>query len=241
MEDLINSFINKFGNLSSVQTLIFMVFAILAFILKDSIKELFLLIKWPSWSFFKKSEKEQDILSLRAHDIFNTLQRVRQDVSHMKFYSHGVFDANKTKMCSDFATFKCNVCTDKFLEFLEKDFTKINSDELKQLILKEMWGMHTEYIQQIRVFWLQKGIKSEDVDYVIELFERFRYDVVMSFQNRIDGIFASSYHKSNFEKILACYEMYAMGIDLLPKDMQTTFEALNGRFATIEYSQTGTK
>ena len=236
MKELIESFVSKFGNLSSIQTLIFMVFAILAFILKDSIKELFLLIKWPSWTLFKRDKKDQDILSLKAHDIFTTLQRVRQDVSHMKFYSHGSFDANKTKMCSDFANFKCNVCSDRFLEFLERDFSKISSDELKQLILKEMWDMHTEYIKQIRVFWLQKGIKSEDVDYIIELFEKFRYDVVMSFQHRIDGIFASSYHKTHFEKILACYEMYAMGIDLLPKDMQTTFEALNGRFSTINYN-----
>jgi len=186
-------------------------------------------------SLIKRKEKVQDIKSLRAHDIFNTLQRVKQEVSHMKFYTHGVFDANKSRMCSDFAKFKCNVCTDKFLEFLDNDFSKINSDELKQLMLKEMWGMHAEYIKQIRSFWLEKGIKNQDVDYVIELFEKFRYDVVVSFQNRIDGIFASSYHKNNFEKILACYEMYAMGIDLLAKDMLTTFEALNGRFTNINY------
>jgi hypothetical protein len=186
-------------------------------------------------SLIKRKDKEQDIKYLRAHDIFNTLQRVKQEVSHMKFYTHGVFDANKSRMCSDFAKFKCNVCTDKFLEFLDNDFSKINSDELKQLMLKEMWGMHAEYIKQIRAFWIQKGITNQDVDYVIELFEKFRYDVVVSFQNRIDGIFASSYHKNNFEKILACYEMYAMGIDLLAKDMLTTFEALNGRFTNINY------
>jgi hypothetical protein len=124
---------------------------------------------------------------------------------------------------------------DKFVEFLDNDFSKISSDELKQLVLSEMWGMHREYIKQIRAFWLEKGINNEDVDYVIELFEKFRYDVVVSFQNRINGIFSSSYHKNNFEKILACYEMYSMGIDLLPKDMLTTFEALNGRFANIKY------
>jgi len=186
-------------------------------------------------SLIKRKDKVQDIKSLRSHDIFNTLQRVKQEVSHMKFYTHGVFDANKSRMCSDFAKFKCNVCTDKFLEFLDNDFSKINSDELKQLMLKEMWGMHAEYIKQIRAFWIQKGITNQDVDYVIELFEKFRYDVVVSFQNRIDGIFASSYHKNNFEKILACYEMYAMGIDLLAKDMLTTFEALNGRFTNINY------
>jgi len=183
----------------------------------------------------RKWSKENDIKDLKSHDIFNTLQRVKQDVSHMKFYTNGVFDANKSRMCSDFAKFKCNVCSDSFVEFLDNDFSKINSDELKQLVLSEMWGMHREYIKQIRAFWLEKGINNEDVDYVIELFEKFRYDVVVSFQNRINGIFSSSYHKNNFEKILACYEMYSMGIDLLPKDMLTTFEALNGRFANIKY------
>jgi transposase-like protein len=182
-----------------------------------------------------RKEVEEDIKDLKSHDIFNTLERVKQDVSHMKFYTNGVFDANKSRMCSDFAKFKCNVCIDNFVEFLDNDFSKISSDELKQLVLSEMWGMHKEYIKQIRAFWLEKGINNEDVDYVIELFEKFRYDVVVSFQNRINGIFSSSYHKNNFEKILACYEMYSMGIDLLPKDMLTTFEALNGRFANIKY------
>ena len=183
-----------------------------------------------------RKEVEEDIKDLKSHDIFNTLERVKQDVSHMKFYSHGKYDAVKSKMCTDFAKFKCNVCTDKFVDFLDNDFSKVSSDELKQLVLSEMWGMHSEYIKQIRAYWLEKGISNEDVNYVIELFEKFRYDVVVSFQNRINGIFSSSYHKNNFEKILACYEMYSMGIDLLPKDMLTTFEALNGRFTKINYN-----
>ena len=29
--------------------------------------------------------------------------------------------------------------------------------------------------------------------------------------------------------------MWAMGVDLLPKDMQTTFENLNGKFKDIKY------
>ena len=72
----------------------------------------------------RKWNKEDDIKDLKSHDIFNTLERVKQDVSHMKFYTHGVFDANKSRMCSDFAKFKCNVCTDAFVEFLDNDFSK---------------------------------------------------------------------------------------------------------------------
>jgi hypothetical protein len=29
--------------------------------------------------------------------------------------------------------------------------------------------------------------------------------------------------------------MWAFGIDMLPRDMQTTFETLNGRFKKIKY------
>ena len=183
---------------------------------------------------FSKIPKE-DIKSLVNHDIFNTLQRVKQEVSFMKFYTNGIYDANKTRMCSDFTNFKCNVCSDYFYEFLQKELKNLSFDSLKQLVLKEMWAMHSEYVKQTRAYWLNKGIKHDDVDYVIELFEKFRYDVVVSFQHRIDSIFASTHHKSNFDKILACYEMFAMGIDLLPKDMLTTFEALNGKFKNIKY------
>lgn len=183
---------------------------------------------------FKKAKK-QDIKSLKSHDIFNTLERVKLEIGYMKFYTDGKYDATKSRMCSDFVKFKCSVCKDRFHDFLENDFTKINSDELKTLILSEMWGMHLEYVKQVKEFWYDKGIEQEDINYVIELFEKFRYDVIVSFQNRIDGIFGSSYHVTNYDKILATYEMYSMGIDLLPKDMLTTFEALNGKFAKIKY------
>ena len=35
--------------------------------------------------------------------------------------------------------------------------------------------------------------------------------------------------------MLAVLEMWAMGIDLLPRDMSTTFESLNGKFKDIKY------
>ena len=183
-----------------------------------------------------KKELKQDIKVLKNHDIFNTLDRVKQEVAHMKFYTHGEYDSVKSRMCSDFAKFKCNVCTEYFLDFLDNDFEKINSDELKQLILRQMYAMHNEYVKQVRNHWLEKKFNVEDVDYIIELFEKFRADVVMSFHRRIDSIFATIHHKNNFEKLLATYEMFAFGIELLPRDMQDTFEKLNGKFKQIIYN-----
>ena len=141
-------------------------------------------------SLIKGKEKPQEIKSLKSHDLFSTLQRVKQEAMFLKFYSHGLFDETKSRMCTDFVKFKSDVCNEKFEEFLNHDFTKLSSDELKQLTLSSLWNMHQIYIDKIRTNWLSKGIKKDDVDYVIQLFESFRYPVVIGFQHRVDAIFS---------------------------------------------------
>ena len=183
-----------------------------------------------------KKEVKEDIKDLKSHNLFSTLARVKNEAMFLKFYSHGKYDITKSKMCSDFVKFKCDVCSLRFSDFLDNEIDKLSSDELKNIVLSDMWAMHNEYINQIKIHWLSKGLKSEDIDYAIELFERFRHDVVLSFQHRIDAIFSCEHYNNNFKKILATYEMYAMGIDLLPKDLLTTFETINGKFADIKYN-----
>jgi len=186
-------------------------------------------------SLIKRKEKTQDIKSLKSHDIFSTLQRVKQEAMFLKFYSHSKYDETKSRMCSDFVKFKCSVCSDKFEVFLDHDFSKLSSDELKQLILSSLWNIHANYVNEIKNHWLEKGIKHEDVNYVIELFESFRHGVVMGFQHRVEAIFSCEHYDSHFKKILACYNIFAFGIDLLPKDLQDTFESINGKFTNIKY------
>ena len=183
-----------------------------------------------------KKEVKEDIKDLKSHNLFSTLTRVKNEAMFLKFFSHGKYDVTKSKMCSDFVKFKCDVCSLRFSEFLDAEIDKLSTDELKNIVLSDMWAMHNEYINQIKIHWLSKGIKSEDIDYAIELFEKFRHDVVLSFQHRIDAIFSCEHYNNNFKKILATYEMYAMGIDLLPKDLLTTFETINGKFANIKYN-----
>ena len=184
---------------------------------------------------FRKDQKE-DIKDLKSHDLFSTLDRVKNEAMFIKFYSHGRFDETKSRMSADFVRFKSDVCYDRFSKFLDKDIDSLNSGELKQIILSELWSMHNEYIRQIKSHWIDKGISKDDVDYVVELFEKFRHGVVMSFQYRVDAIFACEYYDTNFKKILAAYNVFAFGIDLLPKDLQDTFESINGKFADIKYN-----
>jgi hypothetical protein len=187
-------------------------------------------------AFFKKKKKNRLIIELENHDIFPTLDRVRNEVANLKFYTHGQYDKVKTRMCYDFTKHKSLTCSGRMLAILKrKDIDNLNRDELKKLLLDEMNYMHIEYIRDIKLDWDSRGISPQDVDYVIHLFEKFRYDVIVSFERRINSIFGSTYNKDNFDVMLAVLEMWAMGIDLLPRDMSATFESLNGKFKDIKY------
>jgi hypothetical protein len=187
-------------------------------------------------SIFSKKEKKRLIIGLENHDVFSTLDRVRNEVANLKFYTHGEYDKVKTRMCYDFTKHKSIKCSARMLEIVRtKDIDTMDRDKLKKFILLEQGDMHREYIKAIRIEWDLKGVSPQDVDYVIHLFEKFRYDVIVSFEHRINSIFGSTYNKDNFALMLAVLEMWAMGIDLLPRDMSTTFESLNGKFKDIKY------
>ena len=178
----------------------------------------------------------KDITTLEDHDIFSTFSRVTGEVSNMRFYTRNEYDSTKSRMCYDFTVQKSISCQRLMKELIfTEGISEMNTDKLKRLILKKQTEMHVDYVKEIRSLWLSKGIAPSSVDHVISLFEGFRFDVVQSFEHRISAIFGSSFHPNNFERVLAVFDMWAMGIDLLPKDMNTTFETLNGKFKDIEY------
>ena len=153
----------------------------------------------------------------------------------MKFYTHGEYDISKSKMCKDFTKHKIKVCSESFNNILKDDIEKMNPDEFKMYIIEAQTQMHIKYIGAIVDEWRSKGISEDDIRYVVDLFEKFRYDVVKAFEYRINSIFSTPSHKNNTRRLLAIFEMWAFGIDMLPRDMQVTFETLNGRFKEINY------
>ena len=175
------------------------------------------------------------IQSLEHHDVFNTCARVEKKVSFMKFYTHCEYDVSKSKMCKDFVKYKIKVCSESFADILKQDIESMKSDEFKMYIIETQSQMHVDYIEAIEKDWRGKGIPEDDIKYIVELFEKFRYDVVKAFEYRINSIFSTTSHKNNTRRLLAIFEMWAFGIDMLPRDMRTTFETLNGRFKEINY------
>ncbi len=185
----------------------------------------------------QKTKERRGIDDLRNHNVFTTLKRITYEVSNMKFYTAGEYDIVKTQMCEDFTYIKSEICGEYMLEFLDYGIEDMDRDRLKKTILDLQVKMHEDYVEEIRKVWISRKIEPQDVEYVIDLFEKFRYDVVNSFEHRINSIFASANYNNNFMLTLAIFEMWAMGIDLLPRDMHTTFENLNGKFKNIKYER----
>ena len=175
------------------------------------------------------------INSLQHHDLFNTCVRVEKEVSLMKFYSHGQYDIIKSKMCKDFVKYKIKICTKGFEDILKVNIEGITPDAFKKYIVDAQNKMHVDYINAIREDWRGRNISEDNIKYVVELFETFRYDVVKAFEYRINSIFSSTSHTNNTRRLLAIFEMWAFGIYILPRDMHTTFETLNGIFKEIDY------
>ena len=229
MFDLLNTLVRKVDNQYLI--LIIIIITITSFVFKKDIQSKLNL-------FIAKMRENpiKDITTLEDHDIFSTFSRVTGEVSNMRFYTKNEYDSTKSRMCYDFAVQKSISCQRLMKELiLTEGISEMNTDKLKKLILSKQTQMHVDYVKEIRSLWLSKGIAPSSVDHVISLFEGFRFDVVQSFEHRISAIFGSSFHPNNFERILAVFDMWAMGIDLLPKDMNTTFETLNGKFKDIEY------
>lgn len=176
------------------------------------------------------------IVSLKNHDVFPTMNRVKNEVGTMKFYTGKEFDRVKTLMCYDFTKHKVAHCGKRMKAIIEiPNIDSMDKNALKKLVFDEQNLMHQNYIEAIKKEWDIRGVDRDDIEYVIHLFEKFRYDVVASFENRINAIFSNDNYNTNFKLMLAVFEMWSMGIDLLPRDMLTTFESLNGKFKNLTY------
>ena len=229
MIDLLNTLVRKVDN----QYLIFItiIITLISVIFKKNIQKG---IKRVAYSRVSKSDIK--VSALIDHDIFSTFSRVVNEVHNMRFYTRNEYDKTKSIMCYEFAVQKAISCQILMKEIIfTEGISEMNTDKLKKLILEKQTEMHVDYVKEIRNLWLSKGIAPSSVDHVVSLFEGFRFPVIRSFEHRISAIFGSSFHPNNFERMLAVFDMWAMGIDLLPNDMHITFETLNGKFKDIDY------
>ena len=164
------------------------------------------------------------IKELENHDVFITCDRAKKNVGLLDFYSNGNYDVYKKNLCLSFASHKADTCKSRIMNLTKLDIYKKPKESLKKFLLEEQADIHREYVENIRKDWSNRGVDSTTIDIIISTFESTRNDVIVSFEHRINSIFGNSYYSSNFHRLLAVFEMWASGIDLLSRDIKLTFE-----------------
>jgi len=181
-------------------------------------------------------EDPKDLRSLKHHDIFKTIERVRRTCNKHRFYCGKEYDNTKSQMFSDFMNFKLDSVKRHFKTLIINSEKAVDNDHLKDMCFTAVGDSITEYIEATRVYYVKKGISYKDADYVVDLFERWRLETVSSVQNRINSVFASKFHKNKYQNLLAVLELISMAIDLIPKDGVAAFNSFNGKFKNLKYT-----
>ena len=230
IEKLINGILN-----APMSNVIGVIVIILMLILWRVVKAYFP-TKIKTWSESILTNKESKrIAELEYHDVFTTIRDVRQLTNKVVFYTDGELDVTKGRMFSDFMNYKLDAVRDSFLHVIIKAVKARNHDHLKSIIQDAVGNSIREYMLKTENHFLRSGVPLADAKYAIELFEEWREETVKSVKNEIQNIFASRFHKTKYDRLLAVLQVLSMAISLIPKDGKAAFNSMNGKFKQIKY------
>jgi len=253
MSDILQAFTSKFGELSPHLTFLLMFMIVILYFFKDTISEQIKSIKFSvaSIPFFNKEKKEVfprktttihleveklTFQDLNSHDLFNVIEDVRSAIKFHRFEG----DEVKTQVFHDFINIMLDEIKDS-MSILINQIDVLDSthdpkrDELKQLIMRHLSIVVEKYCKDAEAHFINKGLPKRDAEYVVTLFEEWRSETRRSINDRINAIFASSFHQTNFARTLAVYELISVSVSLIPKDGIRSFEQMNGKLQNIKY------
>jgi hypothetical protein len=235
MEDIVKLFVDKLSALGPVLTFFFMLAVTIIVAYKKQIGDLFHGVKVTK--LFSKPVEEATYEDLNAHDLFNVIEDVRATTKFYEFTN----DVNKTKIFHDFIGLMLDEIRRNFKSLIQevnqlnRNKKEVTRDELKQVIMKTLVIIVENYCDKAERHLIDKGLSKVDAEYVVDLFEQWRSETRASINSRINAIFASSFHQTNFSRTLAVFELISVSVSLIPKDGIRSFESMNGKFKTITY------
>ena len=240
MDKVFTAFVSKFGSLPPILTFVVMVLLIISYFYKDVISK-------KIQQYKTKRENNRDTINghyyfedLIYHDIFSVIFEVKTAIKHHQFDEEDGGEI-KTRIFHDFL----NIMLDEIHLSMKQLIVGITAqhkqgetsrDELKQIIRKTLNSIVDNYCLKGERHLIDRGLTKKDAAYVVELFEKWRSETRAAINSRIDAIFASSFHTTNFQRTLAVYELISVSVSLIPKDGIRSFESMNGKFKTIQYN-----
>lgn len=177
------------------------------------------------------------ILRLKYHNMFRVIENTRAKVKYQKFYNYKKFDVTKSQMFVDFMNFKLDTIAKEFQKLIIDASKSVDNDMLKDKVYDTMQRTVNVYIEKTRMHFIMNGVPYDDADEIIKLFEKWREETISVISSEVSHIFASNYHESRYENLLAVLGAISIAIALIPKDGIAAFNAINGKFMEIKYKK----
>lgn len=194
----------------------------------DSIIKLFSSIKISRGVKFDYSIKD-----LKMHDMFSELDSYKT-YTHT-FKSYHVVDETKTKVFKDFLNIKIENTAENIMSISQEANSKMSKATLKHLVHAAFNTCNLTLDKKLEDHFISKGLTKDTARVVIDKFFVIRQEAMERYERRIESIFACPFYETNFQLILAVYEMVAFELDDIIKHTVRTFESVNGLFFELEY------
>lgn len=184
----------------------------------------------------KKPYFQYAIKDLEKHDLFVSDIPSYRDYRY-DFYTHGQLDETKSKIFTDFLNVKMDSTKDNMLKISKKAKDEMSRVDLKNHINKCFNSCNECLENNLETLFITNGLTQEMSKVIIYKFYAVRRKAMERYNRRIDSIFACDFYESNFQIILAVYEVVAYEMDDIIEDSIQTFKEINGLFLNLEYGK----
>lgn len=183
----------------------------------------------------KNWEKKKHIINLKIHDMFLTIEKVRQISNSYEYSTYNEFDETKTILLKHLINLKLDTIDKKFKGFLDDKSLKYSSgQELKFKVGNILNNIVFEYCKIVNQDYIRVGISHKDSEFLINSYEKYRAEIIDGMKERIESICSNNDYNSNYDRISAILEIVAIVLYTIPGDVRETFNEINGRFKTYK-------
>ena len=181
------------------------------------------------------NKQRKPITELKYHRLFQVVEQVEKRVEGIQFITHGEIDKVKTMLMNILIQEKLTSVKRVFTDFLDDSELRVCSgNALRAKVATSLRGLVGNYNDNSRDLFVDVGVSEEDASYLIDAYEEYRLDLVNGFLESLDDISTNDDYSSNYDKINAIYELVALSIYLIPKDVRIALDSVNGRFIKYE-------
>ncbi len=179
--------------------------------------------------------KKKSLKKLLYHDMFITADNVKGKVDNITCLTKGREDVVKTRLLHILIDLKIKSVKNGFGNLLlDKSIENMNGQRLKFQISKTLNAIVDEYNTDAFVVFVSMGINEKDARHFINGYEKHRAYIVEGFLDRLESITLNNSYKTNHDKLSAVLEVIAISLYVIPNDVISAMEEVNGRYLKYE-------